>query len=639
MRDSFDKNLTLPLPRPALQDEACHSSRTFADLPTEGPDESIAKRLEKIARCHGGRPAFIIPGLHDFAYTEIFAQLTNTVRALNDFGIGRGDRVALVSGGGASMASAFLSLTAGAVCAPLDPRLKVTEFARLFRALQARALVIESRLDCAAGAAAEQLSIPIVQLITEQERPGRFTLQGSRRAPSGSCGFAQADETALVLFTSGTTAEPKLVPLTHRNLLASAGNIAASLKLTSDDRCLNIMPLFHIHGLIGGLLASLVSGGSVSCPTGFLATSFLEWFEKFQPTWYSAVPAMHQVILAEVRNYPERVRGRPLRFLRSASAPLPTSVMAELENVFCAPVIEAYGMTEAAHQIASNPLPPQRRKAGSVGRPTGTQVAIMNDGGDFVAPGNIGEIVLRGANVTRGYEDNEAANQNAFSAGWFRTGDRGFVDDDGYLVLSGRIKELINRGGEKISPFEIDKILMEHEEILEAASFPVKHCTLGEDVAVVVVVRDKNQVTEEAIRYYLMKRLAEFKVPSRVFIVDKIPKSATGKVQRGKLAEVFAERLIAEYVAPANELVSKLAAIYAEVLGVERVGANDNFFELGGDSLRATQIISRVQGIFGVNFTVATIFMKATVSELAAEVLAHMNELADDQSDCPVRQQ
>jgi acyl-CoA synthetase (AMP-forming)/AMP-acid ligase II/acyl carrier protein len=287
-------------------------------------------------------------------------------------------------------------------------------------------------------------------------------------------------------------------------------------------------------------------------------------------------------------------------------------------------------MTEASHQIASNPLPPGRRKPGSVGKAAGAEIAIMDEAGNLRPAGTVGEVVIRGDNVMLGYADNAAANAIAFTQGWFRTGDQGYFDDEGYLFLTGRIKELINRGGEKISPHEIDDVLMAHPAVEQAVAFAVPHATLGEDVGAAVVLRPAAKAEAQELREFAATRLSDFKVPRQIVIVDEIPKSATGKLQRSGIAEKFADQLKVEYVAPQSELERALANIVAEVLGVEHVGATENFFTLGGDSLRATQVIGRIRAMFDVNLSIATIFRKSTVAELADEIV---QEIADTERD------
>jgi acyl-CoA synthetase (AMP-forming)/AMP-acid ligase II len=344
------------------------------------------------------------------------------------------------------------------------------------------------------------------------------------------------DHVALVLHTSGTTSRPKIVPLRQRNLAASARHIAQTLALTPSDRSLVIMPLFHIHGLIGALLSSMYAGASVHCPPGFNALKFFGWLDEAKATWYSAVPTMHQTVLARAERNAEILARRKLRFIRSSSASLPPPVMKALEETFGCPVVESYGMTEATHQMASNPLPPAPRKPGTVGIAAGPEVAIMDPDGKLLSRGTIGEIVIRGPNVTAGYANNPKANAEAFTNGWFRTGDQGVMDADGYLSLTGRLKEIINRGGEKIAPREVDDVIMDHPAVAQVVTFGIPHDKLGEDVAAAVVLKEGQNVGEKELRDFVAGKLADFKVPRKILFLAEIPKGATGKLQRIGLA-------------------------------------------------------------------------------------------------------
>jgi acyl-CoA synthetase (AMP-forming)/AMP-acid ligase II len=340
----------------------------------------------------------------------------------------------------------------------------------------------------------------------------------------------------MVLHTSGTTSRPKIVPLSQSNLVASATNIRNSLQFTAEDCGLNVMPLFHIHGLIAGVLAPLAAGSQVFCTPGFNALKFFSWMDEANPTWYTAVPTMHQAIVSRAKGNQEVIARNPLRFMRSSSSSMPPQVIAELEQVFGAPLIEAYGMTEATHQMASNPMPPAVRKPGKVGIAAGPEIAIMDNDGALLPRGGLGEIVIRGANVTAGYENNPTANDEAFEHGWFRTGDQGVMDDEGYISITGRLKEIINRGGEKVSPREVDEILMDHPAVAQVVCFGMPHPKLGEEVAAVVVLREGQQVTERELQAFVSSRAAEYKVPKKILFMDEIPKGATGKLQRIGLA-------------------------------------------------------------------------------------------------------
>ncbi len=483
--------------------------------------------------------AFSAPDRPDLTYDGLRRHVERTVAALNARGIGRGDRVAIVLPNGPEMASAFVAIAAGATTAPLNPAYRRPEFEFYLQDLGAKALVVAEGDDSPARAAAAALGVPAMEIRAEPGSPaGTFSFVGEPQgAPAARGGMAGPDDVALVLHTSGTTSRPKIVPLLHRNVCATAENIRTTLRLEAADRCLNVMPLFHIHGLMACVLSSLHAGASVYCAPGFNALRIFGWLADADPTWYSAVPTMHQAILARARRNAEVVERLRLRFIRSSSAALPSRVMAELEDAFGAPVVEAYAMTEAAHQMTCNPLPPAARKPGTVGIAAGPDVSVMDAAGNHLAPGEEGEIVIRGPNVTPGYENNEAANREAFTHGWFRTGDQGFRDDDGYFTITGRLKEIINRGGEKISPREVDEVLMDHPAVQQVVTFAMPHPKLGEEVAAAVVLRDGAEAGPGDVRDFAAGRLAGFKVPRKVVILDEIPKGPTGKLRRIGLAD------------------------------------------------------------------------------------------------------
>ena len=482
-------------------------------------------------------PALTAPGRVPLSYAGLRCQLGDTVAALNRLGIGRNDPVAMVLPNGPEAASAFLCIAAGATTAPLNPAYTEDEFDFYLQDLDARLLVVPAGAQTAALPVAQRLGIPVAELRFSGTDPaGQFTLHGAPGQTSRS-GFAESDDVALVLHTSGTTSRPKIVPLTQANCCASAMSIAETLALTPADQCLNVMPLFHIHGLIAAVLSSLAAGASVACAPGFNALTFFQQLRELSPTWYTAVPTMHQAILDRAVRNRDVIAASRLRLIRSSSASLPPQVMAALEQAFGAPVIEAYGMTEAAHQMASNPLPPRARKPGSVGLAAGPEVAIMGEEGRLLPPGETGEIVIRGPNVTPGYRNNPEANASAFRNGWFRTGDQGVMDAEGYLRITGRLKEIINRGGEKISPREVDEVLLDHPAVAQVVTFAMPHEKLGEDVAAAVVLKDGAQVTEQELRAFAGQRLAAMKVPRRFVFLEEIPRGPTGKLQRIGLAE------------------------------------------------------------------------------------------------------
>ena len=480
-------------------------------------------------------PAISAPSRPGITHGELRTQTAALGRQLRAAGIGPDDRLALVLPNGPAMAATFVGFAPWCATAPLNPASKPDEFAFYLEDLDARALVVADGGDSVAIEIARSRGIQVLRL-RESAEAGAVRLAGVGEAAAEPRGD---DAIGLILHTSGTTSRPKMVPLSQANLAASARNIAGTLGLEPGDRCLNIMPLFHIHGLMAPVLASLASGGEVVCSPGFDALRFFSWLAEVEPTWYSAVPTMHQAILARASRNEEAVRGNRLRFVRSSSASLPTTVMASLEKVFDAPVIEAYAMTEAAHQMCSNPLPPAARKPGTVGPAAGPEVTILDDQGGIQPLGTEGEIAIRGPNVTGGYLNNPEANATAFQGDWFRTGDQGVMDDDGYVKITGRLKEIINRGGEKIAPLEVDEVLLAHDAVQQACTFAVPHARLGEDVAAAVVLADGAEVTDRELRDFVSLRLADFKTPRRFAFVDEIPKGPTGKIQRIGLAKAL----------------------------------------------------------------------------------------------------
>jgi acyl-CoA synthetase (AMP-forming)/AMP-acid ligase II len=484
-------------------------------------------------------PAIGAPGRTALSYARLRNQVRTSVACLNDHCVGGGDRVAIVLNNGPEMATAFLSVAAGACAAPLNPAYRADEFEFYLKDLGVKLLIVADGSTSPAIAVAETLNVAVARLQPDRtECAGLFRLhfddcQGRAAQP----GLSSATDVALILHTSGTTSRPKIVPLTQRNICASASNIRMATALTQHDRGLNIMPLFHIHGLMASILAPLSAGGEVSCTEGFNGLRFFQWLAEVRPSWYTAVPTMHQAILDRAQRNEAIVADTQLRFIRSSSSSLPPQVLRALQSVFRAPVIEAYGMTEAAHQITANPLPPRPRKAGSVGIAAGCEIIIMDSAGAVMPPKTAGEIAIRGDNLMSGYEANPSANRAAFTNGWFRTGDEGVFDEDGYLTITGRLKEIINRGGEKISPREVDEVLLDHPAVAQCVTFAMAHERLGEEVAAAVVLHEEKQVSESELCAFVARRLAAFKVPHKIVFVSEIPKGATGKLQRIGLAQ------------------------------------------------------------------------------------------------------
>jgi len=502
--------------------------------PSDGASIASKTLLGLIQAIPAERTAVIAPDQNvRITYGELRTQIQAVAEALAAAGVNRGDRIGMALPNGLPNIVTFLAASLAGTAAPLNPAYKQEEFRFYLEDTNARVLLLPPEgLDEARAAAGD---IPI--LTVDMDATGTVSLGGvTGRKPVAP---PNPDDVALILHTSGSTGRPKRVPLSHANLSISAGNVARSYQLSSNDVSLCVMPLFHVHGLVASTLATLSTGGTVVVPTKFGPLSFWQIAKEHGATWYSAVPTIHQLLLARVKKDAPRPAGaETLRFIRSCSASLPPQVMHDLEAAFGAPVLEAYGMTEAAHQMASNPLPPAARMPGSVGRGTDVQISIMDSEGRHLPTGSRGEVVIKGPNVVRGYENNPEANASSFVDGWFRTGDQGVLDENGYLTLTGRLKEMINRGGEKISPREIDEVLLGHPKVAEAVAFGVPHTAWGEEVAAAVTL--KSDATEAELLAYCKERLADFKRPKQIHITTAIPRTATGKIQRRIVAQAFA---------------------------------------------------------------------------------------------------
>jgi len=485
------------------------------------------------------RTALISPDLGiRVTYGGLRQQVQDVASALAAAGVKRGDRIGMALPNGIPNVVTFLAAAMAGTAAPLNPAYKEEEFKFYLDDTNAKVLLLPPEgIDEARRAAGS--TVPI--LTVDMDANGIVTLSGN--SPGAPVAPPALDETALVLHTSGSTGRPKRVPLSHANLSISAGNVARGYALSPDDVAMCVMPLFHVHGLVASTLATLSTGGTVVVPTKFSPLSFWGFAHDVGATWYSAVPTIHQLLLARVKpGAPKPAGASKLRFIRSCSASLPPQVMHDLEAAFGAPVLEAYGMTEAAHQMATNPLPPAAHLPGSVGIGTDVKITIRNSEGKVLPAGERGEVCICGPNVITGYENNPEANATAFFEGnWFRTGDQGMLDENGYLMLTGRLKEMINRGGEKISPREIDEVLLGHPSVAEAVCFGTPHPTWGEEVAAAVQLKEPNEAVSEAdLLAFCKERLADFKRPKKIHITDAIPRTATGKIQRRVVAQHYA---------------------------------------------------------------------------------------------------
>lgn len=578
------------------------------------PAATVGDLIHAQARSFRDRAAILQHDQTALTYGELAERVDLWSAALGQYA-----RIGLCLPAGLELAAALLAVSSRAACAPLSPASPAAQLARDHSGLGLD-LIVTTAARCEE---LRQFGLPATWT-TSDLIPAALDRPEGRRPMNAGAGRADPDDVALLLRTSGTTGRPKVVPLTHANLCASATNVRRSLALGPDDRCLNAMPLWHGHGFVAGLLASLAAGASVICVPPDAAGDFPELLHRTGATWYTATPALHRAILDAVADRP--ARSHRLRFVRSASSRLPPSLVAELENTFGVPVIEAYGMTEAAHQITSDSLPPHHRGNGSVGAAAGgVRVAIIGPDGTRLGVGEQGEVAIQGGGLFRGYE-NDPTNGSAFTDGWFRTGDLGRLDEDGYLFLTGRIREMINRGGETIAPREVDETLLEHPGVADAVAFGIPHSRFGEVVAAAVVPRRGSTITETDLQRFARVRLDPAKVPVKIALVADLPRSATGKADYAELRKLAAAQPapseIDEYAA---DVAGQLAQTWAELLGIHQVGLSDSLSDLGSDSLRCTRMANHIAARFGVQVRTDELLVADTVVEQALLVNGYLD--------------
>ena len=587
---------------------------------TDGVPGTIEELLAASARRHAERPALVLTnGDVLCSYERLLNRTTDVSRSLRRLGVSAGDVVLVTVPTAAEMLIATLGAMGAGVCAPMNPAYTAAELDALADVLQPSAAIVSDRHGGPTEQIAARRGIPLLRI----NSTGTTDRGGTGADADGAAGgraIPNAADVALILHTAGTTARPKQVPLTHSNLVAAASSVVESLHLVPDDRCLNVMPLFHSHGLLGAAISTVAAGASIVCADGMDSRRFLTWANQTESTWYTAAATIHHLVLDSPGEWPG------LRFMRSASAPLAPQIAQALEDRFGAPMIEVYGMTEA-YQIAANPLPPGERRLGSVGLATGTQIAIADNAGRRLDAGEEGEVIVQGPAVFAGYSAPAGANDEAFFGDWFRTGDLGRLSENGYLTITGRRKEQINRGGEKIAPREVDEALLAHPDIAAVMAFAIPDPLLGEEVGAAIVVRAGAHVDARSVRAFLNGRIAPFKVPRRVLLVEQLPKSSTGKLQRVGFAKLHEAELTA-LAAPRSPSVSdeaptmeRLAAIWQDLLETERAPApTDHFFDLGGTSLLTMELVERIEVVFGVDLPVIDVLDVPTLEEMATRI-------------------
>jgi acyl-CoA synthetase (AMP-forming)/AMP-acid ligase II/acyl carrier protein len=593
-------------------------------LPTTShaaPRVDVLSLLQASAADHERAVALHPLGCDSVTYRSLLLRVTALVDSLRACGVSGGEnasRVAIVMANGPDLSIALLGSCCAGVAVPFNPAYRAEEYETYFTRTRVDFLLVASEETGPAVTVARQLGIRLLRLGLEVARVDEDPAGSmpSICAPNG-------EDLALIMLTSGSTGGGKIVPLSHRNLCTSSHEVCRSLELGPGDRCLSMWQQFHIGGVVDLLLAPLASGGRIISAGGFDAARFFELLAVAEPTWFQGVPTTLRELCHHAKAHQIDTLGSSLRFIRSVAAALPAAWMQEIEQRFGVPVIQTFGMTEAAPLVTSNRLPPGQRKPESAGISCGASVRIMDDHGRPLSTGERGPIAIQGDNVFAGYEGEPQANVDSFRDGWFYTGDVGYLDADGYLFLTGRVKEIINRGGEKISPEEIDHALLLHPAIAQAAAFGLTHPTLGEEVAAAVVLEPGLTTTQVDLQDFVAQRLAAFKVPRHVSFLSELPRCPVGKVRRRELADLaLAERSSAPRCAPRNPLETKLMELWASELDLDPdcFGIDDDFTELGGDSLSSVRILVAVQAMFGVKIPDHAVASFDTVRNMAAEL-------------------
>jgi acyl-CoA synthetase (AMP-forming)/AMP-acid ligase II/thioesterase domain-containing protein/acyl carrier protein len=589
--------------------------------------ETITDIVRRHVRTAPEAPALIAEGQDPLTYRELTRQVDRIQDRLNSLGFGRGDRIATVGGNDPATAALTVGIWGCAAAVPMNPVLSVGEFAIYLRDLKVQAVAVDAELDTPVRGVARDLGLPVLEVERiDRNVAGMIDLRSDTQPrQTVRPGPSQLEDLAMVLTTSGTTSHSKVVLITQRQLATKFARSAGVYNLTAADRCLNLMPLFHAHGLFA-LGHELLTGGSFMILPEFSADAFFRLLETLQPTWYTGSYTFHMAIHAAAAKHAAAIEKSRLRFFRTASGHLDPRIAEELETIFRAPIMTNYGSTEIS-SMCCTPLPPGIRKPGTVGFPFGAEVAIMDSNNKLMPRGERGEVVVDRSLDFDGYENDPAANAQCFVGKWFRTGDEGFLDEDGYLTLTGRIKDIINRGGEKITPSEVDKALMGHPDVAAAVTFPVPHATLGEEVGVAVVPEKGAALTDETLTHFLRGKLAPFKVPRRFIIVDEIPKGPTGKIPRKDLARAFGMVTDSATARPSRAddrpptpLEAQLQRLWADVLGLDRVGLYEDFFMLGGDSLQAVDLFLRVEKEMGRRLPRSVLFEAGTVVKMAERI-------------------
>jgi oxalate---CoA ligase len=594
----------------------------MADLRSGEPPISLYERLAALAQRDRRAVAILAPGRVPLTFGALLDRMDAIRTALNERGLGRGDRIALLAERGPDTAVAVFGIAGCAACVPLNPAAPAHELEQSLTQTQAKALLVPASASAALRDTAHRAAAILLEYSIDDGAPiGELCIEGDRGTATARCGPAASNEPAVIMRTSGTTARAKIVPLSHDTIIAQAAKLRRVFDLTPADRCLNAMPLCYAHGLVTGTIMPIAEGGAVIEPSSFDAETFFACMREFSPTWYTATPTYHQAILDWLEQNPNALADHRLRFMRSGSGALPMRVGQAVERILGAPLLESYATTETG-VITCNP-PSGLGKPGTVGISPDDDIGIMDDDGKLLAPGMAGEIVVRGAAVFGGYEGDPAANDRAIRDGWYHTSDHGVIDADGYLKVFGRLDDVINRGGEKISPREIDDALLEHEAVVEAVSFAVPHATLNQELAAAVVLRPGAQVTGDELRRSLASRFSPFKVPRIILCVAELPKGPSGKILRAKMADYFdfaAQSVSVAEKQPRSKIQEILLAMWRDVLKRQDIGCDDDFFLSGGDSLSAVDLLHRIENELQHILPITVLIQAPTVRQLEAHL-------------------
>ncbi len=594
---------------------------------------TIGLEIRRVAELQPDQPAVVASGFAPLSYQELQRLIDEVRTALRRTGFGPAARIAISMRNGPQAALAILAVACSAVSIPLSPRQTLDEIETCFAALQPDAVLVLKGADSAARRVAERLRIAIIEAVQSNDSTLGFALAVPKRGvvatPDGR-GEPDADGHALILQTSGTSgSQPKLIPITHRIVLNSAERERACYELTPLDRSLSVTPIWYAFGLILPVFTPLLTGGSVAFPANALKVNVSEWLMALKPTWYSASPTLHLSILEQLKTNADTAKKHSLRFVLTGGASPPQKVRDGLQSVLGVPMLDRYGASETQLISTNRPLAGSSRSK-TCGIPWPDTVRIIGDDGRPVGTGEYGEILVGGATVIAGYLNAPELSRTRFLDGWFRTGDVGYFDEDGFLTLIGRKDDLINRGAEKISPVEIDDALMRHPAVAEAAAFSVPHTRLGEDIAAAVVLRPGMAATPIELREYLQDRIASFKVPRRIIIREQLPKGDMGKVVRRQLTKWLSESSpagvrkegpqSAQNLPVDNELVVQLKEIWERLLKISPISLDDDFFDKGGDSLLATEMLVELERFFNQRIPASILFDAPTIGELAQKL-------------------